>query len=131
MLGRTVIRALHRRFKIIEKRLQISPGQIFQLHRLRNAPVFNFVPIPLDTVATVVSTRGMFDDLNAPPQRLIFTGVRRSPIDGSRKQPWYLGLSRAMQRCWSMPAAGGCSPRSVMMAVRIPMHFTSGRPMTF
>ena len=41
-----------------------------------------YLPIPLDKVATVVSTKGMFYDENAPEQRLVFPDWKPKTFEG-------------------------------------------------
>ena len=70
-----------------------------RLHRPAGVPdpaQGKYLPLPLDKVATIVSTRGMFYSTDAAVERLIFPD-------------WSPKTSRACRSCWSIPQ-GTASP---------------------
>jgi hypothetical protein len=60
---------------------QISEAEFADLLEFLTAKG-KFVPLPLDKVATVVSTRGMFHSKDSDPERLIFPDWTPKTVDG-------------------------------------------------
>ena len=87
-----------------------------------------YFPLDLAKVATVVSTKGMFNSETSPLERLVFPDWKPKTVDGV---PFYLvdpeGDRRATRYCFTVPMARfrrGCPSRSCSPAGHPPRRFT-------